>query len=124
MRIAAPAPPPLADAAVLAELVDAIGAEAAGEVIGAYRASAAEGVETILQALSRGDLAAAGRQAHALRSSSALVGARALSERIGIVEQAARLGDRLMAQAAADGLAELLAGSLAKLDEACAALAA
>jgi histidine phosphotransfer protein HptB len=110
--------------AVLAELVDAIGPDATVEVIGVFRSSAGEGVAATMQALARGDLTEAGRQAHALKSSSALVGALALSEAMEQIERAAGAADRRAAEAAGARLPMLLAESLSAVEGTLAALTA
>lgn len=112
----AEAGPPVSAPGVMAELVDAIGADATVEVVAAFRIGAAEGVRATLDALARGDLAEAGRVAHAQKSSAALVGALALSTTMALIELAARAADRATADLAAARLPALLEESLAALE--------
>jgi HPt (histidine-containing phosphotransfer) domain-containing protein len=108
---------------VLAELVDAIGAEAVIEAAELFQGSLCDGVARIRAALSDGVLAEAGRQAHSLKSSAALLGAEALSAALAAIERAALQGDRATAVAAAEGLEALAETSLARIEAALAGLA-
>ena len=113
----------LVRAAVLTDLADAIGAEAVTEAAALFRDSAVTQAEATRAALASGDLAAAGRHAHALKSPAAMLGAEALSEAMARIERAAMARDRAAALAAADGLEALLEQSLASLDQTLAAAA-
>lgn len=68
------------DSAVLAELDGALGASFVAECLAVYLADAGRLRAELEQALTADDLALITRTAHALGSSSATVGARALSE--------------------------------------------
>jgi CheY-like chemotaxis protein/HPt (histidine-containing phosphotransfer) domain-containing protein len=115
-----PARRPSVRSGALAELVEAIGPEAVREAAGLFRHSAQERVAGTLQALAAGDLAAASRHAHALKSPAAMLGAEALAEAMATIERAALSRDRAGAEAAAATLATLMDTSLGELDEALA----
>lgn len=122
----ATAPPPLAaepllHAAVLTELINAIGPEAVREAAALFRECAVAQTEATRTALATGDLAAASRHAHALKSPAAMLGVDALSQAMARIERAARAGDSSAAIAAGGGLEALLDQSLASLDRALAA---
>jgi HPt (histidine-containing phosphotransfer) domain-containing protein len=105
----------------LAELVEAIGAETVIEAAELFHGSARVGVARILASLAGGGLAEAGRQAHSLKSSAALLGAEALSVAMTRIEHAAQQGDRAAAAAASQGLHDLAETSLAAIAAALAA---
>jgi HPt (histidine-containing phosphotransfer) domain-containing protein len=107
--------------AVLTELADAIGPEAVAEAATLFRGSSTMQVNAALAALATGDLAAAARHAHALKSPAAMLGVDALSQAMARIERAARAGDSTAAISAAEGLETLLEQSLAGLDSALAA---
>jgi HPt (histidine-containing phosphotransfer) domain-containing protein len=106
--------------AVLAELAEAIGADAVEEAVQLFRATAERRVAGALRALAAGELAEAGREAHALKSSAAMLGAVALSEAMVAIERAALSRDSAAAEAAGARLRGLLEESLAALDAALA----
>ncbi|WP_270936948.1 Hpt domain-containing protein [Falsiroseomonas oryzae] len=108
-----PAPGP-----ALAELLDAIGAEATAQAIRLFRDSATAGVPRALHAVAQRSLADAGREAHALKSAAALLGATELAQTLGALEHAAFGGNRAAAQAAAARLPTLLDDALAQFDAA------
>ena len=102
--------------ATLGELIEAIGPEAVTEAATLFRASAAERVAGTLDALATGDLAAASRHAHALKSPAAMLGADDLAQAMATIERAALSRDRIGAQAVATTLRALMEASLAELD--------
>jgi HPt (histidine-containing phosphotransfer) domain-containing protein len=102
----------------LADLADAIGADAVVEAAELFQGSLCDGVARIRAALGDGVLAEAGRQAHSLKSSAALLGAEALSVAMAAIERAALQGDRAAALAAAEGLEALAETSLARIEAA------
>jgi HPt (histidine-containing phosphotransfer) domain-containing protein len=110
--------PAVLDAGALDELVDVIGAESVTEALGLFFESAAEAVSRIVAALERADLAEAGRQAHALKSSAALLGAAALASAMTRLEAASRQGHMAAAQEIGRGVNALLHESLAALNDA------
>lgn len=122
--VVAEASPDLMRVAVLTELADAIGPEAVAEAAALFHDSAAMQLAATRAALAAGDLAAAGRHAHALKSPAAMLGADALSQTMARIERAAMARDRSAALTAADGLEALLEQSLVSLDTAVAAIAA
>lgn len=122
----ATAPPPAAAepllrATVLTELIDAIGPEAVREAAALFRDCAVAQTEATRSALATGDLAAASRHAHALKSPAAMLGVDALAQAMARIERSARAGDKSAAIAAGGGLDALLEDSLASLESALAA---
>lgn len=106
---------------VLAELIALIGQEAVGRATAMFRHSASAQAAATRAALAAGDLAAAGRHAHTLKSPAAMLGADSLSKTMARIERAARAGDHTAATAAAEGLETLLEQSLASLEQTVAA---
>jgi HPt (histidine-containing phosphotransfer) domain-containing protein len=102
--------------ATLGELIEAIGPEAVAEAATLFRASAVERVTGTLEALAAGDLGAASRHAHALKSPAAMLGAEDLAQAMATIERAALSRDRAGAAAVATTLHALMEASLAELD--------
>lgn len=95
-----PAPPPLVDATVLADLDGALGPAFVVECITLYLADAQRLRAEVTDALTGGDPPTITRAVHALGSSSATIGAQALAELCRGVERAgadARTGAALAA---------------------------
>ena len=92
---------PVLDDNVIAELRESVGGDDAFviDLAATYLAEGPEHLQALEDAVARGDVAAAVRPAHTLKSSSASLGAMRLSEISRGIEHAAREGR-------ADGLAE------------------
>jgi HPt (histidine-containing phosphotransfer) domain-containing protein len=74
------------------------------ELIGAYRASVTSILDRLRSALSKGDVTQVMREAHALKGASLNVGARAMAQCAGAIEDAARGDDLTQVDRAARSL--------------------
>ena len=86
------------------------------ELMSAYRASAADIMDRLKAALSKADVTQVMREAHALKGASLNVGARAMAQCAGAIEDAARGGDLAQAEQAARPLDAEHAALWAELD--------
>ncbi|MGQ7843402.1 Hpt domain-containing protein [Granulosicoccus sp. 3-233] len=86
-------------------------------VVGLFKSESPTAIEAIQQGLDSDDLPAVGNAAHGLKSSSAYVGARMLSERCRELEAAAREENHPACHALADGVEELFEASIVALDQ-------
>jgi HPt (histidine-containing phosphotransfer) domain-containing protein len=103
------------DESVLASLEEQLGREMVQELVGEYRSSATDLARRIEAARASGDLKELGDAVHTLKSSSGSLGLKLLYRQAYTVEESARLG-RAEAAAEADGLADLVADGLARLE--------
>ena len=105
---AGPSSPGAIDHRVLRELQDELGgAEELGQVITTFLEGSPRFLEALRDAATRSDVTGMGRAAHALKSSSAMLGASALSTRCAELEQSSRSGtvvDAVAHAAAIEGL--------------------
>ncbi len=115
-----PAPPPGPLEPMLADLRDTLGDEEARRIADLFREGMDERLAAIEAALAAGNLAAAGREAHALKSAAALVGARKLAALMAALERASAAGDDAAAMVAGAALEETARLTHAGLDAATA----
>ncbi|QQP88644.1 response regulator [Skermanella sp. TT6] len=110
---AAPAPDDLVDAERLADLADAMGWDTVADLIDLFLEAGREAASGIRAALARGDLAAAGKEAHTLKGSSSNVGAVTVQAIAHHLLDVCHAGDA----ATASALAERIDGALAAAEE-------
>jgi PAS domain S-box-containing protein len=118
--LAAPRPEAsrILDPAALRELEALAGPTAAAEIASLFRADAEGRVTRGAAALAEGNLAAAAREFHTLKSSAASLGAMQLSQIAARLEAAAIAGDAVAADAVAAPLQASLVATLGALDRA------
>lgn len=85
-------------------------------IVDLFKSESPAAIEIIRQGLDADDLQAVGNAAHGLKSSSAYVGARILSERCRELEAAAREENHPACHALSDGVEELFDDSVVALD--------
>lgn len=118
--LAAPRPESsrILDPAALRELEALAGTTAAAEIASLFRADAEGRVTRGAAALAAGNLAAAAREFHTLKSSAASLGAMQLSQIAARLEAASIAGDAVTADAVAASLQATLLATLGALDRA------
>ena len=85
-------------------------------IVDLFKSESPSAIDAIQQGLDADDLQAVGNAAHGLKSSSAYVGARLLSERCRELEAAAREDNHPACYALADGVEDLFDASVDALD--------
>lgn len=109
---------PVVDSEILAKLVDLgqrLGEDVLGQVMAIFRSKVPQQTSDLERAVATGDAAAAARLAHSIKGSAGNVGARALSDAAGAIEELSRGGEVERAKTRVDAVRRELDRALAAL---------